>query len=58
MEKKYYRAKEIATYLGVGIATVWRYAATGKLTPKKISAHVTVFDIKEVEALCNADTAC
>jgi predicted DNA-binding transcriptional regulator AlpA len=51
MEKRYYRAKEIAKYLGVTITTVWNYAKDGRLTPKKLSAHATVFDIKEVEAL-------
>ena len=49
--KKYYRAKEVAIYLGIGIATVWRYAKNGKLTPKKLSSHVTVFHINEIENL-------
>jgi len=51
MEKRYYRAKEIAVYLGVSITTIWNYAKDGKLTPKKLSDSVTVFDIKEVEKL-------
>jgi predicted DNA-binding transcriptional regulator AlpA len=49
--KKYYRAKEVAIYLGIGIATVWRYAKLGKLTPKKLSSHITVFHIDEIKAL-------
>ena len=51
MEKRYYRAKEVAVYLGVSITTVWNYAKDGRLTPKKLSNHATVFDIKEVEKL-------
>ncbi len=51
MEKRYYRAKEIAVYLGVSITTIWNYAKKGKLTSKKLSDSVTVFDIKEVEKL-------
>jgi transcriptional regulator with XRE-family HTH domain len=51
MEKRYYRAKEIAVYLGVTITTVWNYAREGRLTPKKLSAHATVFDIREVNKL-------
>ena len=51
MEKKYYRAKEIAVYLGVTITTVWNYASRGKLTPIKISEQTTVFDIQEIDAL-------
>ena len=56
MEKRYYRAKEIAKYLGVTITTVWNYAATGKLTPIKLSAHATVFDINEVHDLIESAT--
>ena len=53
MEKKYYRASEVAQYIGVGIATVWRYAKQGRLTPKKLSPQVTVFDIDEINSLIN-----
>ena len=51
MEKRYYRAKELAVYLGVTITTIWNYAKDGKITPKKISGAVTVFDIREVDKL-------
>jgi len=47
--KKYYRAKELAEHLGIGLSTVWLYAKQGKITPKKISSRVTVFDIDEVK---------
>jgi len=57
MEKKYYRAKEVAQYLGIGIATVWRYAKSGRLTVKKLSPQVSVFDIDEVNALFNDEVA-
>jgi len=48
MVKKYYRAKELAEYLGIGLSTVWLYAKQGKITSKKLSNRVTVFDINEV----------
>ena len=48
-QKKKYRAKELAEYLGVGLSTVWLYAKQGKITAMKISSRVTVFDIDEVE---------
>ncbi len=51
MEKRYYRAKEVAVYLGVSITTIWNYAKEGKLTAKKLSTQATVFDIKEIEKL-------
>lgn len=51
LEKRYYRAKELAVYLGVTITTVWNYAKDGRLTPKKLSSQATVFDIREVEKL-------
>jgi len=53
MEKRYYRAKELAVYLGVSITTIWNYAKEGKLTAKKLSEQATVFDIKEVDKLFN-----
>ena len=47
--KKFMRAKELAKYLGIGLSTVWLYAKQGKITPKKISERVTVFEVTEVE---------
>ncbi len=55
MTKRYYRAKELAEYLGVTVTTVWNYVKAGRLTPKKLSSNVTVFDIKEVETLFETD---
>jgi predicted DNA-binding transcriptional regulator AlpA len=52
--KKYFRAKEAAEYMCVGLSTVWHYASQGKLTPKKISARVTVFSIAEIDNLVNS----
>ncbi len=57
MSKKYLRAKEVAQYLGVGLSTVWHYAKMGKLTAKRISQRVTVFDIDEVNKLINSGEA-
>jgi predicted DNA-binding transcriptional regulator AlpA len=54
MDKKYYRANEVAQYIGVSVATVWRYAKQGKLTPKKLSPQVTVFDIDEINKTLGA----
>jgi predicted DNA-binding transcriptional regulator AlpA len=51
VNKKYLRAKEVAEYLSIGLSTVWLYAKEGKLTPKKISNRVTVFDIEELNNL-------
>lgn len=49
--KKYMRAKEVATYLSVGLSTVWMYANIGKITPLKLSKRVTVFKIDELDKL-------
>jgi predicted site-specific integrase-resolvase len=43
------RAKQLAQHLGIGLSTVWAYAKQGKITPKKISDKVTLFDVVEVE---------
>ena len=50
---KYLRPKEVAKYLSIGLSTVWLYAKQGKLTPKKLSDRVTVFDINEIKTLIN-----
>jgi len=55
--KRKYRAKEVSEYLGIALSTVWLYAKQGKLTPIRISARVTVFDIEEIDALANGVTS-
>lgn len=50
-QKKYYRASEVAEYLGIGKSTVWLYVAQDKLPSIKLSPRVTVFDIADVEKL-------
>ncbi|RBQ27984.1 helix-turn-helix transcriptional regulator [Aliarcobacter vitoriensis] len=47
--QKFMRAKELAKYLGIGLSTVWLYAKQGKITPKKISGKITVFNVEDVE---------
>lgn len=51
MEKRYYRARELAVYLGVSVTTIWNYARAGKITAKKLSDSATIFDIKEIDKL-------
>ena len=46
---KYMRARQLAEHLGIGLSTVWLYVKQGKITSKKISDRVTVFDVLEVE---------
>lgn len=48
--KKYMRAKELANHLGIGLSTVWLWNKQGKITSKKLSERVTVFEVAEVEA--------
>lgn len=54
MQPKYLRAKEMASYLNIGLSTVWLYAKQGKLTPKKISDRVTLFSVEEADKLFNS----
>lgn len=42
------RANQVATYLSIGLSTVWLYAKQGKITPIKISDRVTAFSIDEI----------
>jgi hypothetical protein len=50
---KYLRAKELATYLGIGKSTVWLYVKQGKIIKHKISAKVTLFDVYQAEKSLN-----
>ena len=56
-KKRDYRAKEVAKHLSIGLSTVWLYAKEGKLTPKKLSERVTVFDIEEINKLFDIEVA-
>ena len=49
IEKIGYRPKEVATYLGVSLATVWNYIKQGKLKTKKLSPQVTIITKEELE---------
>lgn len=46
------RPKKAAEYLGIGIATLWRWASERNDFPKsrKLSARCTVFDLNELIA--------
>lgn len=50
-QKRYYRPKEAAKYLGVSLSTIWRYVSQERLTGKKLSPRVTVFEIDEINSL-------
>jgi len=52
-KQKYLRAKGMAEYLNIGLSTVWLYSKEGKLTPKKLSARVTLFSVDEADKLMN-----
>lgn len=47
--KKFMRAKELANHLSVGLSTIWLYSKQGKITSKKLSERVTVFNVEETE---------
>lgn len=49
MPPKYMRAKEIAKYFSISLPTIWLYLRQGKITSKKISSSITLFEVTEVE---------
>lgn len=49
MDKKAYRAKELANELGIGVSSVWLYVRQGKLKSHKISDKVTLFYKEDIE---------
>ena len=51
--KKFYREKKIAKYLGICKSNVWRLSKLKKITPIKISDKVTVFSIDEINKVFN-----
>ena len=51
MSKKYYRAIEVANYLGISLSGTWSMAKKRIITPIKLSPRVTVFDIEEIQNL-------
>jgi predicted site-specific integrase-resolvase len=46
---KFMRARQLAEHLGVGISTIWLWNKQGKITSKKLSERVTVFEVAAVE---------
>ena len=55
--RKTLRARGVAAYYGIGVATVWRWAKEGKL-PKgtRLSPRVTVWRIEDLERLLDQAT--
>jgi len=53
MEKKNFRPKEAAKYLGVGLSTIWHYAKQGKIKTYKLSDRVTIFKKEDLDAFIN-----
>lgn len=50
MKKKFYRAKESAGYLGIGLSTFFRKVAEGKIAEGyKLSPRATVWDQKDLD---------
>ncbi len=49
IQKEYFRAKEAAGYLGIGLSTVWLFAKQGLLKPIKITERVSVFRKKDLD---------
>ena len=48
---RYVRVNELAARLGVGVSTVWRWAAEGVIPqPRKIGRNVTVWRWRDVQA--------
>ena len=52
-DKQLYRPQEAATYLGVGLSTIWNYIKRGDLTAIKQSRQVTTIPRADLEAFVN-----
>lgn len=49
----FFRVKDAAEYLSVGVSTIWLYAKQGKLHPIKLSDRVTVFSKDDLDMFIN-----
>ena len=51
MDKRYYRATELAEYLGMGVSTIFKKTKSDPDFPKptKVSQQVTVWNIQEID---------
>lgn len=52
-QKEFYRPKEAAAYLGIGLSTLWLYIAQNKLQAKKLSERVTIIAKSDLDAFVN-----
>lgn len=51
MKKQYYRAKECAEYLGIGLSTFLRWVAEGQIPEGyRLTARATVWNLKDIES--------
>ncbi len=57
MNKKGYRAREAAEYMGVALSTIWLFANQKKLHPVKISDRVTIFLKEDLDRFMNSRSA-
>jgi len=49
MEKVYYRPKEAAAYLGIGLSTVFLYMKLGMIQRTKLGTKITVITKNELD---------
>ena len=55
MKKQYYRAKECAVYLGIGLSTFFRWVAEGHIAEGyQLSPRTTVWKLKDLEDFVNS----
>ncbi len=48
MEKRGYRAKDAAKYLGISLSGFWLFVKQGKFSPIKLSESITIFTIEDL----------
>lgn len=49
MEKRGFRAKQGAEYLGISLSGFWLFVKQGKIAPVKLSERVTIFEKSELD---------
>ena len=52
-----FRVKAVASYLGVGVSTVWLFTKQGKINAIKLSDRVTVWAKSDLDAFITSRMA-
>ena len=54
MQDQYFRIKDASKFLGVGKSTIWLFSRQGKIKPIRLSDHVTVWALSDLQSFVSS----